>query len=424
MGFDKGSIVMIDIHTLDSQEPSSLSNELISVPGFINELKEYTIAVSPRPNPPLAFAGALAMLAHLTGRSYVDERGSHTNLYLAALAPTAMGKDEPRVTNKKLAAAADILESVPDSIASGEGLEDAVADSPSLLLQTDEADSLLTAMRGTDSRASRMNEMVLRFFSESKSGHAMRLKAGDTRRRVIPLPHLTLFATGIPKFVYGALTSKALENGLLGRCLFIETDEFCPLGEPEKRDLPGFCVATARMMAEKEKRFNETYVLEPVIVTESSDAKRKLTELRVGADQVAQKLFDKHLDDAAALCCRLYEKAVKLAVLWAISENPEAPRMTADAVIWATKLTAHVTKRMLFEAKLNISSSNFDRLKKRFIRQLEMHGGQLDRSTLLKNLSIDAETFQRIVRTLHMSDMIEEEMIDRRKTLFTLKEAV
>ena len=79
---------------LDFQDPGTMSEELLSVPGFVNKLKDYTLAVSPRPNPPLAFAGALAMLTHLTGRSYVDERGSHTNLYLAALAPTAMGKDE------------------------------------------------------------------------------------------------------------------------------------------------------------------------------------------------------------------------------------------------------------------------------------------------------------------------------------------
>ena len=222
-------------NALDFRDPGPMSHELLSVPGFVNELKNHTLAVAPRPNEPLAFAGALAMLAHLTGRSYVDERGSHTNLYLAALAPTGMGKDEPRVINKELAAAVGILDSVPDSIASGEGLEDAVAASPSLLLQTDEADALLTALRGGDSRASRMNEMVLRFFSESRSGHAMRLRAGQKRPTIIHLPHLTLFATGIPKFVYGALNRKALENGLLGRCLFIETDDFQPLGEVELR---------------------------------------------------------------------------------------------------------------------------------------------------------------------------------------------
>ncbi len=410
-------------NVLDFQDPGAMSEELLSVPGFVNELKNHTLAVAPRPNEPLAFAGALAMLAHLTGRSYIDERGSHTNLYLAALAPTGMGKDEPRAVNKQLAAAAGILGSVPDSIASGEGLEDAVAASPSLLLQCDEADTLLTVLRGTDSRASRMNEMVLRFFSESKSGHAMRLKAGQKRPTVIPLPHLTLFATGIPKFVYGALTSKALENGLLGRCLFIETSEFRPLGEMSAAELPRSLVETAAKMAAREKRFNETYVLEPVIVTETPEAKHALRELRFNTDEISRRLFDSDLGTAAALYCRLYEKAVKLAVLYAISANPETPQMTAEAVRWGAAFATHVTRKMLYEAQFNIAEGRFDRLKKRFVGLLARHGGQLDRTTLLRHLSIDSATFQRIVLTLHMCDAIEEESISRRKTIYTLKTA-
>lgn len=162
---------------LDFEDPGTLRKELMDVPGFVNGLKEHTLRTSARPNEPLAFAGALAMLAHLSGRSYMDVRGSHTNLYLAALAPSGMGKEGPRTVNKRLATAAGVPASVPDSVASGEGLEEAVAASPSLLLQSDEADTLLTAMRGTDNKASRLNEMVLRFFSESSSSHAMRIKA-------------------------------------------------------------------------------------------------------------------------------------------------------------------------------------------------------------------------------------------------------
>ena len=410
-------------NALDFQDPGTMSEELLNVPGFVNELKNYTLAVSPRPNPPLAFAGALAMLAHLTGRSYVDERGSHTNLYLAALAPTAMGKEDPRDTNKRLADAVGILPSVPDSPASGEGLEDAVAASPSLLLQTDEADALLTAMRGGDSRASKMNEMVLRFFSEAKSAHAMRLKAGMTTAPIIPLPHLTLFATGIPQFVYGALTAKALENGLLGRCLFVETDEFRPLGDPQKLDLPASCVAVARMMAEREKRFTDTGILEPVVVTETPEAKLEIQKLKFNADEISRRLFESDLKCGAALYCRLYEKAMKLALLGAISQNPEHPQMTAEAVRWGAAFALHVTRKMLYEAQFNVCEGKFDRLKKRFLAFLSEAGGQLDRSTLLRHLAIDSATFQKIVLTLHMCDMIEEETLSRRKTVYTLKSA-
>lgn len=414
---------MINNNALDFQDPGTMSDELLNVPGFVNELKDYTLAVSPRPNPPLAFAGALAMLAHLTGRSYVSERGNSTNLYLAALAPTAMGKDEPRVTNKKLSAAVGILGSVPDAIASGEALEDAVAASPTLLLQTDEADSLLTAMRGGDSRASRLNEMVLRFFSEAKSGHAVRLKAGQTRPHVIPLPHLTLFATGIPKFVYGALSAKALENGLLGRCLFIETNEYCPLGDPQSRELPDSVIAAAKLMVEKEKRFVETLRLEPVIVTETPEAKIKIKELRFNTDEIGRRLFESDLKTGAALYCRLYEKAMKLATLYAISENPEMPQMSEEAILWGTRFATHVTKKMLYEAQFNVAEGAFDRLKQRFLNSLAKHGGKLDHSTLLKNLSIDATLFKRVAYTLMMCDQIETEALSNGKCGYILKGA-
>ena len=38
-------------------------------------------------------------------------------------------------------------------------------------------------------------------------------------------------------------------------------------------------------------------------------------------------------------------------------------------------------------------------------------------------MHIDTVSFQKIVLTLYMCDLIEEEMLDRRKTIFTLKAA-
>lgn len=46
-------------NALDFRDPGTMSEELLNVPGFVNELKDYTLAVSPRPNPPLAFAGSI-----------------------------------------------------------------------------------------------------------------------------------------------------------------------------------------------------------------------------------------------------------------------------------------------------------------------------------------------------------------------------
>ena len=61
------------------------------------------------------------------------------------------------------------------------------------------------------------------------------------------------------------------------------------------------------------------------------------------------------LGTAAALYVRIPGKATKLALLWALSENPEAPVITLDAIEWGAKVVTHLTKRMLFMAQFYVA---------------------------------------------------------------------
>jgi hypothetical protein len=92
-------------------------------------------------------------------------------------------------------------------------------------------------------------------------------------------------------------------------------------------------------------------------------------------------------------------------------------------VDWATRFVTHVSASMLHEAQFHVSEGKFDRLVKRFLAMLKNHGGQIDKAYALRNLSIDIGTMNRILLTLHASDMIEEELLGRRKTMITLKTA-
>ncbi len=410
-------------NALDFADPGPLPKELMDVPGFVNGLKEHTMRTAPRPNEVLAFAGALAMLAHLSGRASRDRRGTRTNLYIAALADTGMGKDEPRLVNKRLAEAVGAPHAVPDSIASGEGLEDAVAATPALLLQTDEADTLFTAMRGTASRASRMNEMLLRFFTESRGAHAMRQRAGDGTVKVIPEPHLTLLATGIPKFFYRSLSEKVVENGLLGRCLFFEAETFCPLGEMESESLPAEVLAFARRLCARELVSQESGTITPALVDETPKASERLRSVFAFCDEMTQRLRASDFGTAAALYVRLPEKLLKLAMLRAISRNDQNPVMDTPDIDWSAQLATHLTKKMIYMTQFYVSEGKFDSLKKRVLATLSMAGGEMSRSELLRRLHVDSATFQKVILTLHMCEMIEEEYVSRNKIIYTLKNA-
>ena len=51
-------------------DPGLLPEELTYVPGFINELTDWTMEMSQSPHRVIAFVDALMMLAHLTGRVF------------------------------------------------------------------------------------------------------------------------------------------------------------------------------------------------------------------------------------------------------------------------------------------------------------------------------------------------------------------
>ena len=102
--------------------PGPLPEELTDVPGFVMDLADTIMCNSHSPNRTLAFAGALAMLAHLAGRTFSDASGTRTNLYVIALAPSGSGKEAPRRINNQLAKSLGISESLMESVASGEAL--------------------------------------------------------------------------------------------------------------------------------------------------------------------------------------------------------------------------------------------------------------------------------------------------------------
>jgi len=156
-----------DNNVLDFQDPGEMDEELLHMPGFVDQLTDYTLAASHSPNRTLAFLGALAMQAHLAGRTHADTHGTRTNLYLVALGETGIGKDEPRKTNRKLADAIGTTKSVCDAVASGEALEELVAQHPALLFQPDEAESFFGALKGAGKNAAGLSDRVRRLFTAS-----------------------------------------------------------------------------------------------------------------------------------------------------------------------------------------------------------------------------------------------------------------
>ena len=414
---------MSDNHNmLDFTDPGEMDESLLKVPGFIGEVADYTLRQSFSPNLTLATIGAIALTAHLAGRSYRDVHGTRTNQYFVALGETGIGKDAARSTNARILSEVGQLDSLLDTVASGEGLEDRLIATPSLFLQADEVETMFSEMKRTNKTGSSISDRFRRLYSASAGNVFARAKAGREGAMIVN-PHLTFYGTGTPDAFYDSLNERSIMNGMFGRCLVVKAKDEYLSASPTPEPVPASILDAAKILAGNERRILETGTMTPVVVPETPEAAAKMRSINDTLMLLRKRYSESDLQFARALTVRMSEKIAKCALIYAIGANVEAPVVDAGAIEWATAFVNHVTKSMLFECQFHVSEGAFDRLMKRFVAMLAKAGGPVDRSTLLKNLHVDAGMFTRITKTLHMADVIEEEVVSRRKVLFMLKSA-
>lgn len=392
--------------------PGAIDESLLNVPGFVNELAEYMMLSAHRPNRVLSFAGSLAFLAHLAGRKFVGPRDAFPNLYLIALAGSATGKDHPRKVIKNLAAGVRMSQSVIQNVASGQGLEDALLNSPTLLCQFDEYDSVLRELK-SDRNSSTATEslwrLMLSVFTSSAGIHTTRAKAAGPNkpqgREDIVKPSFSMFATATPSNFYGALSQRALTGGLLGRCLVFEAgprskDNF--KSGLEANPVPYFVTEKVERLAAMPPPVGDRGPIQPYLVPISPEAEEEARKVSDESDE----LYEKGAGDAMeeSVWGRSVELVMKLALLHAISADIERPVISVEGVRWAWALVKAIQGRMLQMARDYAATSETDEKVLAAIRLIRKAGD----AGVMRN---------HIVRKLHVTkyemDRIEETLEDR-----------
>lgn len=400
-----------------SADPGAIPDRLLSVPGFVDDVIDYCLASAPRPNRALAFAGALALQGHLAARKVKDPEDNRTNLYILALANSAAGKDYPRKINREVLTQIGDAGTIGDAFASGEGLQDALFISPSMLFQTDEIDGILRSISTSkDARFESIVTGLLTMFSSASTQFTMRRKAGDEGPQIIDQPCLNLLGTAIPKHYFAALNERMLSNGLLARMLVVEAGQRGKRQPAAIVSIPESILSVARHW--KEYKGGSPYAKKTVGSVSLSSVHPTITTIRRDAAADAALLarqpeIDEAYDaaaasDDAAVCAvwgRAEEHIRKLSLIWAISENHTSPRISYEGVDWAAELTFHQIRRMLAQCDGMVSENPFDEQCLRVLRALKRAAERAEaesvpHSRLLKNSRVASAEFTGVIRTL------------------------
>jgi hypothetical protein len=357
-----------------SPDPGPVPDELLRVPGFVDEVMRYTLDTAPYPEPVLAFAGALTLQAVLAGRKVRDAMDNRTNLYVLSLANSGVGKDHARKVNARILYEAGLADCLGTSFASGEGIEDRLFVQPATLFQVDEIDGLLMRVgQAKDARHEAIVSMLLQMYSSASSIYVMRAKANQ-ERSVIDQPCLCLFGTAVPKHFYESLSARLMTNGFLARLLILECRGRGVGRDDTDRPIPAWILEAARWWAEYRPGAAgnlANWHPDPTRVPQTETATVTFRDIRERAD--AEYASCERTNDPAgmAIWARAYEKARRLALLHAVSACRDKPVVTAEGAAWAGSFVEHQTRRMLYMAKHFASESEFDGKRKRLLEVLE-----------------------------------------------------
>jgi|GEM_PF-1037173 hypothetical protein len=366
-------------------DPGPLSDKLIRVPGFVENVIDFNLAGAFRPQPALALAGALTLLATLTGRKIADRQGSRTNLYCLGVCGTSQGKERAREVNKEILCASG-LDSLlgPESFASAPGLFNAVALQPAILFQLDEIGRYLKTM-GDAAKSPHLYNIVtvlMRMFTSSSTIYKGDAYADSKRNVTINQPHACVYGTTTPDVLYGALTSDNLTDGFLSRVLIFEGGDTSSR-RIDKPGIPSQLVRQAKWWgAFKPGGGNlESQNPQPMIVEATPEALQVLDDLRTWSEEEQKRMGE----PLGLLWPRAVEKANKLALLYACSVNASLPFIEAVAAQWAVDVVKHLTARLVFLASRWLAENPVESKVKRVYRIIEGAGpGGIRKSTLTK----------------------------------------
>ncbi len=368
-------------HGLDA----NLRRHLFYPPGFIGEFVNCGMADAIHPNEPLLFLAALVAQAALMGQGFRTPWNCWPNQYVGGVAGTSTGKDAGQALVACLFAILGVTARFGGKPASGAALQDFLLLRSVYLFNSDEAGDLFAAInsKGESKEVSSTALRSMLLDAWSKSGRIMirRPLKPDPKAAKIPErchhPQCNFAAWVQPEAFWDRLTVDDLASGLLGRCIVLEGDPLAlNLDAPNTNEPSAALLDLGRriLAAGGGKTFTGDAMPAPVIVPADEAAKKRRRELLQHETELRRDYADKGDHGAAAVFGKLYEKAEKLALLFAVGENPEHPRLTTAALDWGWDVSHLTTAALLDRVKGRVARSPHERIQLRILEYLRERG--------------------------------------------------
>lgn len=359
------------------QGESAAALGLLELPGVLGEVVRLANRTAPKPQPVFAVGAALALGATCTGRRFrALPRLNWPSLYFVHVGKSGCGKEHARTVIDAVLGAADWPELIGRSgYASDSAVLSALALQPSHIAMIDEIGALLGNIQADGAFYARSAVTTLIEAWGALHG-TLRPKAYSTAsltreqaeqmlKREVHNPAITLLGMTTPQTFYSALHEGSIEGGFLARLIVIETDiGRQPMGTPHPMDVPqsviDWCQGCRRHAAARGNlgSLDVPAGIRPIPTDVPSDP-AALRAFEAYERDVLARMETLEEEGLAELESRSVEKAMRIALILAVSTRVDAPRIEAAHADWAVAFVQHWTARMLAAVREHMHGSRF-----------------------------------------------------------------
>lgn len=329
-----------DIATLDPDTLPMIENP----PGFVGSLADYFYSSAIRPVREIALCSAIALTAGVVGRSF-NISGTGLNQYLVLLANTGTGKEGlGKGIDSMLSAVRPTCPMIdefvgPSSFASGQALIRCLDKSQCFVSILGEFGFLLQNLCSPTASAAEvmLKKVMLDIYAKSGHGNFLRSTAysdTDKNTKIIQGPNVTILGESTPDIFYSGLDSIAIAQGLVPRFTIFEYTGPRPRTNPNAFHSP----------PEQLTRYFSSLAG----IAMSAAQNRVCSPVQQDPHCTAlMKQFDEYADDQVnqtgnevtkQLWSRAHLKALKMAGLIAVGNNPAQPVIDKTIATWAMNL--------------------------------------------------------------------------------------
>ncbi|MCS0631663.1 bifunctional DNA primase/polymerase [Telluria mixta] len=350
-----------------------IPSHLLTIPGKLGQMVDWTNATAMKPQPMFAVQAALALGSVAMGRKFRTTNDNWPSLFFLNIGVSGAGKEHAKTAIERVLRAAKFSTLSPASeYTSDSAIDSMLRTHPTHIAIIDEFGYMLkTANAKNNTNGGTARKRLMEVFG--RCGGTLQPKAFSTATltqaqrdglgpRHVENPALTVLGMTTPTPFYEAVGSGALTDGFLNRLIVVESD----LGRQPARFVDQIAMPDDLVRWVRECRVKgsgdladvidtaHSEVAVPAILDFSGEARRLFTKLEL---RCIERMDELEMHGIAEMYSRVREIAMRVSLI--VAHSSEADMIGAEHAQWAIDYVTFWADRAISRMADNIADSPF-----------------------------------------------------------------